>query len=167
MRKVILNMVLILAVMLLCSCNSKVNSSSSKEIEIINENLKLKDRVADLENTISTRNKIEQQEKEIEKIVITFFNNINNNNVAEARDMITNWIEITESSVIFRDGRQIQLNQLNTYSLQLISSEWKNRDSCCLSFELIGSNLNKKLNVHLTNIDGQWKLDNFGIHYKA
>ncbi|WP_019241794.1 MULTISPECIES: hypothetical protein [Bacillus] len=167
MKKSMVCIGLLITVILLTSCNSTVNPVTSKEIDIINENLKLKDRVAELEHSLSTTEKKEEKEKHVEKVILSFFNNINNGEFAEARNAISGHVNITKTAIIIENGAKYDIDQFKRYSLQLVSSNWSTNDDSCLTFNLIGSKLNKKMNVKVKNINGEWKIDGFGIHYNT
>ena len=57
----------------LTGCVNAVDSASTEEVRVINENLQLKDKIVELENNLDERNQKGILEREIERSILAFF----------------------------------------------------------------------------------------------
>ena len=57
----------------LTGCVNAVDSASTEEVRVINENLQFKDKIVELENNLDERNQKGILEREIERIILDFF----------------------------------------------------------------------------------------------
>lgn len=57
----------------LTGCVNAIDSASTEEVRVINENLQFKDKIVELENNLDERNQKGILEREIERIILAFF----------------------------------------------------------------------------------------------
>lgn len=165
MKKAAWSALLLISVFLLCSCNGRVNSNARDEMEVINENLRLKDKVAELEKQIEEQAERNQCERNIQRVVNEFFYNINLGNVEEAEEKTTDKIKVNRYSVSLPNNRNIQVGKNEYLTLQLVDSEWNESDNVCLTFDQYYNEKNIKINVYMVKQDDDWKVDNMSLDY--
>lgn len=167
MKKTAIILILCMSIILLCSCNSKDDSSSSAEMKIIDENLRLKNKIAQLEEEIHKRDMHKRTEQEMEKLVLDFFYYINVGNTVEAQKRTTEQIKVTETLLVLPNNESINLEKIDLLGMQKVYTEWKGKEKTCMTFELRNTNYDMKMNVYFVQDHDKWKINNFRMNYTS
>ncbi|WP_042346851.1 hypothetical protein [Bacillus massiliigorillae] len=165
MKKTACSVLVLLSILILCSCSNRTNSSVRDEMEVINENLRLKDKVAELEKEIEEKNERSQSELEIQKLVSEFFYSINIGDIDEARKKITERIKLTSNVLSLPNNRDIKINRKEYLRLYLEKAKWNYSDQVCLTFDQYTDERNQKINVYVVKQKDDWKIDNMSFNY--
>lgn len=161
--------VFLCSLFLMCSfltgCVNTVDSASTEEMEVINENLRLKDKIAELENDIDERNQKEILEREVERIILGFFLDISNGHIDEAESQTTENIKVTSTSIVANSSR-IEIDYPHSqYLLQPIQAKWESDQEVCFMFDIIQEKGDYSFKIYIVNEDNEWKIDNLMMVY--
>ena len=152
--------VLLISLVNLCACSERTESKSITEAKIIDENLNLKDQIAELEVELALKEQQELNEKEAENMVLVFFQQIFSGRIDEATTMVSNQIKIAGSSLTLKDGSEVTFSNDNSYFMSFSDSEWDGAKSVCMSLVISERETRSSLKVYLIKEDGAWKIDN-------
>lgn len=161
MKKNIVLLIMITSLLTACNANAK---SSSVQMKVIDENLKLKEEIAELEDGIKGIEKRHSIEQEIEKQVIAFFYNIKVGNLKAAQMMTTEQIKVNKSGLHLSNNQVININGDKYFALQLVRTDWQDPETCCVTFTFLYDNKESKMDVSIIKEDGGWKINDLGTN---
>ncbi|MGM9928424.1 MAG: hypothetical protein ACI35P_10800 [Bacillus sp. (in: firmicutes)] len=155
--------------LLLCACLNTAESSSDKEMKIMDENLQLKRKNAELVSELEALSQQEELEKELEQVVIQFFLDASTGEIEQANQCTTSNIEVVNSSEILENGRmRTEIWDANEqFLLQPVSLKWESEAAICASFNLLTANQTTSLHIYLNREESEWKIDNIAYNYDA
>lgn len=160
LKKTAFFIVLLISAVSLCACNKQAESEIIMEADIIDENLNLKDQIAELEMERKIKEQQEAVEKEVESHLLAFFQQVITGNVEEAEKMVNSQIQVADSALILKDGSQVDLQKNRSYIMSFPETEWENADAICKTVAIINGESQSKLKVYLMKVDGAWKIKN-------
>ncbi|MBD3109535.1 hypothetical protein IEO70_14395 [Bacillus sp. AGMB 02131] len=160
MKKTAFFIVLLISLANLCACSEQTESKSITEAKIIDENLNLKDQIAELQVELALKEQQEIDKKEAENIVLAFFQQIFSGRIDEVENMISNQIQIADSSLTLKDGSEVTFPNDNSYFMSFSDSKWDGANSVCMSLAISKRETQSSLKVYLIKEDGVWKIDN-------
>ena len=160
MKETAFFMLLLLFSASLCACTNQVESESLTEAKIIDENLKLKDQIADMQMEKELREERETIENEVQRELLAFFQKVMSGQIDEAKNMVTDHIEVATSVLKVNSGKEVYLPNSASYLIVIPETEWDGTDSMCMSVEIFHGEGSSNIEVYLIEVDGVWKIDN-------
>lgn len=166
MKKAMLGTLVFVSIILLSACNMKEKANSFEEMEVINENLRLKDKVAELEKELQEQRQQIDVEREILLNVNAFFQAINLGDAKEAMNYVTNRIIVGSNSLLLPNNRRMTIGKKEFFKLALVETEWGKNNRVCLTFNQLNQDSQLRMNVYVVKSSTDWKIDNMGLDFQ-
>ncbi|MGM9922906.1 MAG: hypothetical protein ACI35R_01495 [Bacillus sp. (in: firmicutes)] len=166
MKRAACSAVILLSVYLMCSCINSVDSASTDEMAIIDENIELKDRISELEKELGHQNEKIKAEHAMQRSVVRFFHNINIGNIEEAKAYTTGNIKfINQSLMVLPHQRNVMIGEDAYMVLEFDSIEWEQPDEAYVMYTLLLEKRELKVKLYMVQEETNWKIDNIGFDY--
>lgn len=157
--------IMILTSLLLYGCDEGAKSTSIQDEKLIDENLHLKDQIADLEIEIQQLKKQYTKESEMKNDILTFFYNLKEGKLDDAQSLVAENVEVTSAALKYNDGRET-IMELDDYSgIRFKEIKWESEELVCVQIELLKQKGVDSLNVFMIMHEEMWKIRNIGSSY--
>ena len=149
----------IIFIFLLTACSPQDNGSTDIEMKLVDENLKLKEEIFDLEHELEETMEKEREEQVIESRILSFFYYINEGNREEAERRITDKIHISHNGIQSSDGRTLVSGLDGNFAMQMVQSEWDGSSRCEATLSVLKDERKQKVIVSLVKTGEEWQVD--------
>ena len=163
MNKIVFIIFLLISSASLSACNDKSQAVSSTEEKIIDENLKLKEQIVELQMEKDEREKRDKIESEVQRELLLFINAVSLGNIDAAKTMVKDHIEVAPRYMALANGSEIHFQNTASYMVLFPETEWNGADSMCMSVEILKTEGISNLKVYLVKDEDSWKIDDIGI----
>ena len=163
MRRIFLFLFAIIFILLLSACSAQNNGSTDIEMKLVDENLKLKEEIFDLENELEETLEKEKEEQVIESRILSFFYYINEGNSEEAERRTTGKIHVSHNGVRSSDGKMLVSGLDGNFAMQMVQSEWKGSNQCEATLTVLKDERKQRVIVSLVKTGEEWRIEDFHI----
>ena len=165
MKKANCVFIMMLASLLLYACDDRAKSASIQEEKLIDENLHLKNQIADLEIEMKQLEKRYTKESELKNNILTFFYNLKEGKLDDAQSLVAENVEVTPAALKYNDGREI-IMELDDYSgVRFKEIKWVSEELVCVQMELLKQEEVDPFNVYMMIDEQMWKIRNICSSY--
>ena len=165
MKKIKCVYIIILSSLLLSACNGRVESTPISEEELINENLRLKDQVADLKMELQQLEKHYTKERELKNQILTFFYEFKEGNLDTIQSMVAEDVEVTSDALKYKNGWETTI-PLDKYSGILFKEvDWVSDELVCVHMEFLKQKGVEPLKIYMIRDDYSWKIRSIALSY--
>lgn len=157
-------------IILLSSCSffsvSKTDDAKLREMTIIDENLQLKDRVAELEEYISMLEKNQQVAFGINEDVLLFMEAIESKNFVELKNKVAEDVSIESTGITFDNGNSLRYGPIQSkecIDYMKLKEHEINTDTGTFVYEVfsIGNKTEaKQISIEVVQQENGWKIKN-------
>ena len=156
---------MMLTSLLLYACDDRAKSASIQEEKLIDENLHLKNQIADLETEIQQLEKRYTKESELKNDILTFFYKLKEGKLDDAQSLVAENVEVTSAALKYNDGREIIMDLDDHSGILFKEIKWVSEELVCVQIELLKQKKVDTINVYMMIDEQIWKIRNICSPY--
>ncbi|MBA9027650.1 MULTISPECIES: hypothetical protein [Bacillaceae] len=153
-------------IILLSSCSyfsvSSTEDANLQEMKIIDENLQLKDKIAELEENLSMLEKNQQTASSINENVFHFMKAIETKDLVELKKRVAEDVRIEPTGIIFDNGEYLKFDFIRSKDYLKLKEHEINSDNGIFVYEFFSVGKNERagqLSVEVVHQKNGWKIN--------